>query len=187
MNNCGYVISLYIGTGLVSLVIISLLGSLLAQYIWSFIDETPKADYNWVGKSICKLYGYNLSGLLKDGTGWSTYVKQPKKVYYNSVNKDAEGCSLYVRFCTTLFFIPIIVWSLIQFYPIALAIALAISIIILSRFSRRTFKRLTKHEKDTTIHTNKNVDKNTDDSFFGGVSPKDENDDDAPDSYAPTG
>ncbi len=188
MDTYGHVISLCIGAGLVSFVIMSLLGSLIVQHIWSFIDETPKAKYNYVGKLICKLWGYSLSGLLKDGRGWSTYVKQPKKVYFNSADKNTDGVEVYINSCLILFFTPITIWSLIQFYPITLTIALVISIIILSRFSRRTFKRLVKHEVDTTAHTDKNVNKDANDYSFGGVSPKKEDDDDgAPVGYAPTG
>ena len=136
-----YVISLCVGVGLAASVGVGYFVSLLAQWLWSIIDEAPMGNYNWFVHQICKLFGCELRG---NGTAIYTHRKK------SGEGTDGDGeCFLL---CLALFCVPITVWTSIQFYPIALTVATTVGIVALARFSRRTFKRLVKHEKNPNAH-----------------------------------
>jgi len=136
----GYQIALIIGACAASTVFIAYVVSYLVQWIWSFIDESPMAHYNWFAHQLCRLWGFTLN--------------RPAQAYTHTKpgggSSDGEGpCFISILF---LFCAPTVIWASIQFYPIALTVGTTFGIVFLARFSRRMFKRLGKHEKDPKAH-----------------------------------
>jgi len=118
--------------------------SLLVQWVWSIIDETPMGKYNWFVHALCIMWGYKLTGNSRDGSGIYTYVK-PK-----GGSSDGEvPCFITVGVLAVL---PSLMLAAVQFYTVTLIVCTVLGVIFLARFSRRTFKRLVKHEGNPNAH-----------------------------------
>lgn len=108
----------------------------LWNFVWSWIDEVPRKEYNCFSGFIAKITGYShLGGLYK----WKS---------------DKGGYIDFIHFIPmlVLFTSPVAIITIFSFYELTLAIILAIALAYLTRYVRRMKKAFDKHVLDKNAH-----------------------------------
>jgi len=109
------------------------------QWSWSWVDDSKMGKVNTLVRKVAHLSGF------EDYDGCWDYKHKKSEG-----RSDGFGPFYAITFGTGL--LPIVLVVAIEFYPIALSIAVLILMAHLARFSRRHKKIFDEHVKDKSAH-----------------------------------
>ena len=132
-----YKLAISVGAVLVAIHFLIYSLTWLWQFAWAWMDDAKVAKNNKYSYWLCMKKGYT--------PNLGLYSTSNLGRYYTKHDKLADGSGIFMGIAALLLVLPAVCVCLLQFYPVAIGLASVVCLMIVTRFLRRTKKKLDKH------------------------------------------